>query len=797
MSFRTSVILGVMFIVLLAGLFALRANQPVERDLKPARAAGVDLERPLFEDPPGELVSVVCTKGSNKPWRFEKVSEEGDSAPNSWRMTEPMPCSVPGHMVDGIANRLKSLKYEVKYEAGGTDGLTLAEAGLEPPDLVVEMRDAEGLSYVVHVGKPASPNTTFVRLPDSSDIFVAKASLDGLLRKRVEEYREKLLFNFEPGDAKQLEIAVSDDGEDVLYRLVKDDRNDWQIESPFSADAQDGVVNEAVRTLSRLRATDWADATGDGADGRFGFAPAKLGITVTCEKRTEVEAADSGAEDDETASETEGVAPEVTVERREHQLLVGSRGPLGKDSEFFARLSGERAVATVAKTIVEKLTPDPEKWRNMDVCRADVASATRVTVESEGRSAIMEKADDGSWSFADSKLAVESSAVSELLRSVNAMTAVTFVDGADLSSAEFGFNPPVTQLVFTVPGQDQPIRLAIGNPTDPTGRRLYYVRYGESSSLAKVRSSDVAAVRRGPLHYADRTILQLAEEQIESIDLTRSNAITGEIETLALERRDGSWGLIISARAESMAADSTSVRALLDVLGDLRAVSVASSEGDPAEFGLDDPVIRVVATYNVESTGGDVDDHPAPQMVTLDFSERDRAFAKRSDRSTIYEVSNVQLDTFRADLHAKEIWPMDGGSVSAISVTAADNGATFRFARSADGWVYSQEPDLPLDGAKVENLVLQLLDMKHDSYVAYEVNDWARFGLDKPERIVTIESADGTRHALSFSAGPCLADRANHRCAIFEGSADVFLLSADMASRCQVSVDDFELAPDS
>ena len=98
-----------------------------------------------------------------------------------------------------------------------------------------------------------------------------------------------------------------------------------------------------------------------------------------------------------------------------------------------------------------------------------------------------------------------------------------------------------------------------------------------------------------------------------------------------------------------------------------------------------------------------------------------KIYAKRSDTAVVYELARNDYEGFLADYHRKVVFDAEDSEVASLSVMSG--GVTQRFNRDGDGWSYFAEPDLPLDDAKIKNLLLQVLDMNLKRYVAYGVTD--------------------------------------------------------------------------
>jgi hypothetical protein len=431
------------------------------------------------------------------------------------------------------------------------------------------------------------------------------------------------------------------------------------------------------------------------------------------------------------------------------------------------------------------------------------------------------------------------------------MNAAVFVDGVEEPGPEYGLDEPRALLTLTIPGSDEPERIAVGAYTDEKVKRLVYVRRNESSSIAKVRASDVQALLRGPRAYRNRTIFNLPAGRIGPVTLRRENRFgEGDI-TFTFERTDDTWRMTAPADAE---VQTELVEKLVEDLAGLRATSIVDQEDAVTVYGLDDPSATVTFTYKPpvtyrfepapaeESTPADEDtqapeaggddalteegegssqpDEPAteeesepsaeaepaesePQkLVPVEVQPPDetyellvaqkgaKAYAKRSDQDKVYEVADSFAEQLFKEFRPTQVHAFNEKDVVRFSIRHNDE--TYEFERMEDEWRYAAEPDWPIDSKKVESLLLQVRDLRTDRYVAYDVDDATRFGLDQPEREVVVEFEDGTEYVLLVSSQTCPEDSARGRYAQIEGHTEVFLLTPASIDRFKVSLDELE-----
>ncbi len=803
MNFKTTAVMLVLLGGLLVGVFVIR-NQEVSRvnesvaetPPSPAEMAA----RPLFDPPLEDVVKIVFSRSGQPDCVFEMVESEGDAGV-LWRLTSPFEAEVPQWEANGIVNRLKGLRYQIVYRAGQDGAVGADEAGLAKPRVTVGLFEKGGREHKVRIGLPASDSTHYLGAGDSADVFVVQGSLDGLLKRNVYEYRDRRMFGFDASSAVAVEfnvVANEMDDESTTYRLVQSD-GDWRFEEPFADDAIDKVVVDAIDAMSGLRASAWVAGDASTVLARYGFAPPRVDIEVTCEETVAIESSESDesvgeAEDGQDGGDASSEPVTETV-IRQYRLLIASRSPLGQDKMVYAKLDTDGAIATITRTIADKMTPAMETWRDMTLVRTAVSDVERLTITSRGgEPAVLSRNDLGLWVFEGSGRVADGGSVRELVRTISELDAFAYVEHANVRNPEFGLVDPAIQIEVKVKGEDKPAVIRVGNPTDPVGRRAYYLQRGDSKAVAKVRSGQAEILLRSPISYRDRDILKLAVSEIRSIRLDRLDDETGQYQTHAMTNDAGTWRLTVPFAGD---ADLQTAANLAARVADLRAITMVPDTDVNALAAIKHP--RVIASIvhakpSVIRAGEDGEAQTSSdelETVSISIGLRSgKVYARRADRDALFEIPASVLDAVEADVHSRAIWSFEMSQVK--NVTVKSDGVSHGFGRGSAGWYYLPEPALPIDAKKVDNLVLQLGDLKLKRYVAYDVTDLRPFGLDNPARSVTISTDEGRSLELFISDRASAADGERNVFAAIKGWPHVFLLTPATVLRVSVDMDEFE-----
>jgi len=785
MNYRTTFILAILLAVLALGYLAFRPGDETTGDVPataPPAIGGSSVARDVLDQKPEEVVKIICRQAGQEEWVFEKTAGDGQAVPNQWQMTEPMTVEVAASDVERIVRQVTDLQYELSYGPGDAGALTAAEAGLDPPRASVQLVGVDEHSVVVEVGKPASDRSTYVRVPDHEEIYVAMSSLKDLLKESALDYRDRLLWTFAPERATRIEIEDRSESDKPVTYVLTNDMGRWMLEKPVTARAT-SKVDDMVNAMSQLRVIKWHDDRPDRL-AAYGLEPADWTIRVTVEEPAA--AADPDQENQPEDDVSSKAAPVTYV------LHLSDQSPIGEETKLYVRIGDESIVGTVMKYTTDKLKPDLSHWREMKVTTANVTAATRVAVTTPETKAVLIKT-GGGWSFEGDNEPAEKAAVEELLQAVGDLRAVAFVEAEPSDSASHGLERPRAVIELTIPGLEAPEQIAVGDYSDGDTKRLVYVRRNNLASIAKVRSADVEKLARSARAYRDRTIMDIPAVRFDGIEISRIEPCTGHPVSMAFKREDAHWAMTAPVAAD---VRSDQMDKLVEALSELRAEAIVAESGQLSAYGLHEPSATAVVTFrpfmDTEEPGpGQPETEAATETWTVHVADHDgRCYAAREGRSVIYEVSRSLFDLLTAEYRAAGGMDFVPADVTRFSIRTA--GSTFGFERRNDVWVYEAEPDLPLDKKKVDNLLLQLKDLKVERYVAYGVDDLSAFGLSSPATEISVKLADGPEMTLSVASLPCENRPADGLYANRAGDNEVFLLKPDELARLEVRLPELE-----
>lgn len=193
---------------------------------------------------------------------------------SEWAVTQPVQARGDYGAIEGLLTRLSTASMTNLVESGTG---TLAKYGLEKPALTAAIGTGSSRA-VLAIGKEEN-GTVYARDESRPVVFTVDPTLVTDLRKGVDDYRDKDLFEFRPFSAERLRLAR---GQDVFeFQKVKGSGDNpvdtWQRVSGGSAtNVETTKMDDLLTKLSNLRAQSFS-----GTDAGTGLQTPALVASVS------------------------------------------------------------------------------------------------------------------------------------------------------------------------------------------------------------------------------------------------------------------------------------------------------------------------------------------------------------------------------------------------------------------------------------------------------------------------------------------------------------------------------------
>ncbi len=195
-------------------------------------------------------IDVVQPTGS-----FELAKKDG-----TWTLAKPLMARADGTAADGLVTAMESLQMKSIVVPSATPE-ALEKYGLATPSTVVNLHLGADRTSVA-VGAPAGDDTVYAKDVSRPDVFTIQLPAADDLRKTMEDYRARDLFDMRAFTANRIELTRN--GKTTVFEKVKGaDENAadvWKKVSPVAADADKEKFPAFVAALADIRAMSFVDS---------------------------------------------------------------------------------------------------------------------------------------------------------------------------------------------------------------------------------------------------------------------------------------------------------------------------------------------------------------------------------------------------------------------------------------------------------------------------------------------------------------------------------------------------------
>jgi hypothetical protein len=477
-----------------------------------------------------------------------------------WSIVEPLRTRADDGAVINLLSELEFLTAVRALQSEEDAPLDLGEYGLAYPQWVLTFGFA-GRSWTLIVGdKTADGVRMYAARPDEPDtVYVVPVSLLSLLAADVDAWRHRAALRFDPGKVRRIELAAG--GPKILLDRTFDG---WRMLEPVREAVDPGVVRralDAARKLQVAKGDFYSEQPEDLA--RYGLDAPTFALTLTSEQQR-------------------------------FSLILGS--PAGDDpAKRFARRDGpDSPIFALSEEALHPLRVSLDDLRFKTALHFDVAQATALAVTTPEQMTRLEKS-SGAWTLRTSSGALADPDMVQLVLSglANLRIEKWFDKPAPELVAETGLDAPRISVELALDSAPQDLALLIGHEAGDA--EWTYARRGDGGPLLLIPSDLPRKLARGYSIFLSRRILDVPQESIFAVALTRP-----EGETSLTKTADG-W---TAGDLPPEATDQPAVGDLVWTLSWLEGTDfVADHPSDLTPYGLDAPRIKAVVQFQSANAG--------------------------------------------------------------------------------------------------------------------------------------------------------------------------------------------------
>lgn len=702
----------------------------------PATASAGTLEA-LQEITPDSLTQIEVKQG-DRVLHLERGAGGEWSLPGKWPTRKPE--------VEQLVTLLGGLRSRFTPLSAG--GLNLAEYGLNPPAVTVEVR-AGRRTYGLAFGEGSDNENrfsrpTYLRLEDKPEIVRLAPGIVAALDKPLDYYQQRRIFPSEriaqEGSQEKNDrlaaAAVAVKGAEGAYTLVRAGE-EWELREPV----RDRADPDKLRTLLAAVPDLWAEqfVRGPKKDlDEYGLKNPEKTLMVTRPGGDVVTLLIGKQSRMATRKVTKPVPPQFGG-------MGEPRVEIVHDEYRYAKLADNEQIFEIKADRLKDVFVAANTLRDATLARFRTNDVRRVELTQGGQPIVLAK-DGDRWKLEKPvQTDADAGKVNELLDKLALLQArdKDVLDKPDLKS--LGLDPATATVKLSVEEEKgegdaktkktRTITLDLGKH-DAAANKLYVRADGRDRANA-VDPDVLKLAQRPALTYRGRRVMDFSPSDLAKIDVQRG----GEMYTL--EQVKGVWKLAAPVQAD---IDAGKASQLADDLGHLDAVEYVTESAKPEEletaYGVGKPAASAKVTFTDAKK-------PAQTLhVGKQRPGKDEYFAKLDSAPGVFVIRKDVRDALDRDSLAyrtPEIWKIAGEEVAELRINKG--GQNFTLKRDGQAWKIAGPFDAPATTPLVQPMIDELANLKSERYAAHEAKDPAAFGLDKPAVTVTVVPAkkDGAK----------------------------------------------------
>lgn len=683
-----------------------------------------------------------------------KFERKGDGTDDPWRMLEPLKVRADKSEVKAIASKLEEL--EVKSAVSSEGGkLDLAEYGLDKPRATVSFK-AFGDEYTLLIGgkSPSGKGELFVKRGNSDKIYLVGDDIYDKVKKSKEEFRDKKVVNLEKDDVIGVQLAWGE-AKDKVSVTAKREKGQWSLTRPVEDYAEKSKIEDLVGDLKDLK-IDKEDFIAEEVDDPAKYGLDKPVLTAVIEVDKEQKGEESG----------EGA-------KLKFELVFGKKVE-GKKDKIYAKRKDEPTLFAVKDDILDDLSVGEVKdlrsddfgmFEDDDVNKVEISLASSNVVVEKVKEKKGDDDDEGEekWKVTKPKeTKTQQSTVDDLIDDLDSTDIEEFVSEGptDEELEKFGLKTPLATVTVHLKDGGGALSYEVGNRHEKEKDQFYARRAGRKSVFLVEKAGLQRDLLAGYLLFKEKQVIKFTQSDAQKLIVARDG------KTVVLTKKDEDWQLTQPVTAP---ADSSNVNNLLWEVDSLTAKRfVAESPKDLAEFGLQEPKVKVTIEVKEEveedDDDGDDDDDADKEKVEKErtivllignkIEDEEDYYAKLAEgdnKDFVFTVSKYCFEKVTTELHDREVVNIAKGDVTEFVIRHKDETVTCK--KEDDQWKVTTPKEAEGKKSEIEDLLEELDPLKADRLASYKAVGPAElkpYGLDDPEVTVTVKLKEGKEETLEI-----------------------------------------------
>jgi hypothetical protein len=583
-------------IFLLVAILALGGYMIAEKKI-PSTEEALEKKKKVVDFKAADVVEVGI-KGVDRDFIFEKKDSR-------WELRKPFHVRANGAELEGILGTVEHMQARRSLSARdlADSKLTAADYGLEKPRVIASIKTKDN-TFILNIGNEARQgDNLYIQVSGDPRIYLVEKDLAARLGKKLDDYRERGLFDFSANDITRVEIK---NGSKFLE--ISKTNGLWQITQPLSSRADAPKVDAFLNQTTALRADDFLTEE-----------PSAL--------------KEHGLE--ESAQQ---VILHLSQTNAPQTLLIGQA--LKTDaSKIAVKLNGENSIYAIGAAYTAEIMKPLNEFRDSFLARFQPADVNEVEIRNRQLSVIIRRQGEEWLLVSPEKMNADKELMDQFLSKLSSAQIKDFSTDVLTDLDKYGLRVPMLTYVLrnkfsdlTTTNKTELPLLELSMGKEDLTKKLMYVKRVDESSVYGVASGDIADLPKTSSDLRSRVLFSVKRDQIKSV--TRKK---GKVSLGVEKGNEGKWAL---ANGTQGVLDEGNWNNLLGKLESFRVEKVMGTalNSNVKQYGLDSPI----ATLMIQT---DENGSPVTREILLSRDNpQKKNFILLKDQLLIAEISR--------DLHA-------------------------------------------------------------------------------------------------------------------------------------------------
>ena len=395
MNFKTTLILAIVFIVLLAAVLFMNKEQAKKDEIKEEAKKLLNLKK--------EDVTEIFLSANN----IHAVKED-----DQWKITSPVETDGDKSAIEGVLGMFNWAKIERTISH---DTSEFANFGLEPPiaEMILVHKDGKDTLFVGD--KTPTGSFVFARKGSEVKVFLTTTTLKTNAEKKLFDLRNKKVLGFEKNNVQSFNLK-NESGDFTISKRGAE----WKLDEPIDFGADKTKIDQVLNGVNNANAKEFVDEDPENLS-TYCLSKPKIQIDVF-----------------------------LGENKARKSLFIGKM----KEDKYYAKDDSRRPVFLVDSSFVSKLSVTLFDLRNKNVANfstSDVDSFSLIYIDSTITCA---KDTAGDWQvIAPEFRKAKSWKVSGITSAVSNLRVDEFVDDNPTNLRKYGLDNPTIKARFFKDGK--------------------------------------------------------------------------------------------------------------------------------------------------------------------------------------------------------------------------------------------------------------------------------------------------------------------------------------------------------